>query len=257
MAAKRPVDGYTGNRLIGDLHSTPDPMRRLVDQDVYAMEWARTMAAPDQYSQIDEMIKTLTTVVRCSLEKADPFLDALVRTKVNHQMRTRPDLETGETIVEQWIPALRCWLVNGKFQPDVPTWEIVKVLQAGDPTKETPEEALERKRGEAAVQREKNEKAGDQKVLDVVNSLSDKRLNQFVEVERALQTGESITVREDDRRQIETLVENTRKAAAKGDKESQEVITNGGVTDNRTCILPPTNPFRHRHRAELEGKKEA
>jgi hypothetical protein len=256
IAKGTPVDPMLGNRLVGDLHSSPDPMRRLVDQDVYALEWARKQAPAAEFSWIDDMVKQRQEQLRSELANADVLLDALLRTKVNHQMRSRPDYATGKTAVEQWIPSMRCWLVNGLFEPNTPTWEIIRVLEAGDPTKKTAEEKLAEDREDAAVIRKQNEAAGDQKVKDVVASLGDKRINQFIEVERAIQTGEQITVREGDRRVIEKLVDQTKKAAHQGDKESQEVLSRGGQFDNSTCILPTTNPLRHRHRKELTGTHE-
>jgi hypothetical protein len=251
-----PVDPLLGNRLIGDLHSTPDPMRRLVDQDVYAMEWARKHAPTSEFSWMDQMIKDRQEQLRSELANADIILDALIRTKVNHQMRSRPDYATGKLAIEQWIPAMRCWLVNGLFDANTPTWEIVRALEAGDPTKKTAEEKLAEDREKATSIRAANEAAGDQKVKDVVAGLGDKRINQFIEVERAIQTGETITVREGDRRVIEKLVDGTKEAANRGDIESQQVLSRGGQFDNRACILPTTNPLRHRHRKELTGTHE-
>jgi len=252
IAKARPIDEFTGNRLVGDLHSTPDPLRRLVDQDVYALEWARQYAGPSEIPWIDMMIRQRQEQLRSELAKADLILDAMIRTRINHQMRCRPDSTNGKLAVEQWIPALRSWIVNGYFESNTPSWEIIRVLEAGDPTKKNAEQALAEARENAAAQRERNEAAGDQKVKDVVSSLSDKRVEQFVDVERALHTGENITVRGDDRRSIEKMVEDTRTAAHRGDAEAQQVIENKGVRDNPTCILPTTNPFRHRHRKELE-----
>lgn len=247
------VDQQLGNRLVGDLHSTPDAARKFVDQDIYALEWALGFALPSEKSWMEGMIKERRAQLESELAQSNVFLTTMLQTQVNHQLRSRPDFATGKIAVEQWVPALRCWLVNGLFDPTTPALEIIRVLQAGDPTRRTAEEEIAEKRTEAEAQRVRNEKAGDQKVADVVASLSNERVQNFVDVERALQTGENITVRGDDRRTIERLTEGTEKAARQGDQEAQQVIERGGVADDRTCILPTTNPFRHRHRKELEG----
>ena len=246
------VDQELGNRLVGDLHSLPDASRRLVDQDVYALLWALPHALPSEKSWLEGLIKERMMQLESELAASNVFLTTMLQQRVNHQLRSRPDFATGKICVEQWVPALRCWLVNGLFPPTTPALEIIRVLQAGDPTRRTAEEEVAERREAASVQREKNEKAGDQKVLDTVAALGSHRIEQFLDVERALQTGENIAVRGDDRRTIESLTEATRDAAEKGDKEAQQVITQGGQADNRTCILPSTNPFRHRHRRELE-----
>lgn len=248
------VDPELGNRLVGDLHSTPDVTRQLVDQDIYALEWAMGHALPSEKSWLLGLIEERKVQLESELAQSNVFLTAMLQQKVNHQLRSRPDFATGKICVEQWIPAMRCWLVNGLFDPTTPALTIIDVLQAGDPTRRTATEEVAQKREAAAHQREKNEAAGNQKVCDVVSSLGDKRISNFVEVEQALHTGENITVRGEDRRTIERLTEETREAADQGDKEAQQVIERGGQTDNRTCLLPSTNPFRHRHRKELESK---
>jgi hypothetical protein len=48
---------------------------------------------------------------------------------------------------------------------------------------------------------------------------------------------------------MEKLDEQTKKAAHSGDREAQSVLIHGR-RDDSTCILPTTNPLRHRHRKE-------
>jgi hypothetical protein len=186
------------------------------------------------------------------LARSSPFLTHILQTQVNHQLRSRTCSSTGQIVIEQWIPSLRCWLTNGLYPPSTPAAKIVSDLLAGDPTRKTADEELADRREASAAIREKNEKEGDDRVASVVSSLSSERVRNFVEVERALHTGETITVRGDDRRTIESLVESTKKAAIQGDGEAQAVLTRGGQADNPTCILSTTNPFQHRHRKEIQ-----
>lgn len=250
------VDQDLGYRLVGDLASQPNPDRRLVDQDIYALEWALPYAGAEKPFLL-EVMRLRRQMLEAELANANPFLDKMLQTQVSHQLRSRPDLQRDKIAVEQWIPALRCWLVSGYFDRSTPANIIINSLLAGDPRKKTATEALEESREEAAKIRAANEKAGDEKVIRTIEGLGGERIANFLQVEKALHTGENITVRGDDRREIESLVAKTAKAAESGDKEAQAVIERGGVADNRTCILPSTNPFRHRHRKELEGPKEA
>jgi hypothetical protein len=53
------------------------------------------------------------------------------------------------------------------------------------------------------------------------------------------------------------LVSDTKRAAALGDPEAQSVLSRG-QSDTSQCLLPSTNPLRHRHRSEhSEHKKES
>lgn len=234
------------NKLVGDLSSFPNPHYRLVDQDIYAFQWALPFAGSDR-PFLEDLITERTAQLASELVSADPILNRLLITRVNHQLRSRPSFERSCIVIEQWIPSLRCWLTNGYYPFGTPYSRIVEDLERGDPRKKTAEEDLSEKREAAARIQKSNDDAHSLKVLDTVASLGNDRIQRFVEVEKALHTGESITVREDDRRQIEKLYEATRDAAHKGDAEAQSVLING-QQDNPTCLMPSTNPLRRRHR---------
>lgn len=238
-------------QLVGDLVSTPDPQFWWRDADVIAFEWMRPYAGAEG-PFLEELIANRKAQLEAELANSNPFSNAMLRQHVSHQMRIRPDYQREKLAVEQWIPAMKGWMVNGYFPPNTEMLEIIRQLQAGDPTKKSATEALQEAREEAAKIRARNEADGDLKVKQAVADLGSDRIRNFVEVEQALQTGENITVRGDDRRTIEKLTENTRRMAEAGDVEAQAVIDRGGVKDNALCSLPTTNPFRHRHRKELE-----
>ena len=243
------------NQLVGDLSSLPNPHYRLVDSDIYAFQWALPYSGSDR-PFLESLIQERTRQLEAELAAADPLLNALLIRTVNHQLRSRPSFERSCIVVEQWIPALRCWLVNGYFPYGTPHSYIVSTLERGDPRKKTAEQDLAERREAAAKVQKANDDAHTLKVIDTVNSLGSERIERFIQVEKAMHTGETITVREDDRRQIESLYEQTRDAAHKGDVEAQQVLTRG-QRDNPTCLLPSTNPLRHRHRAEREQDPKA
>jgi hypothetical protein len=242
-----------GQKLYGDLHTAPKPERRLCNQDTYALEWIIPHCPPSESTFFRQVLADTQRLLAAELLQADPFLDAMLRHRMGRQFRSRPDRQRGKLAIEQWVPAMDCWMVNGYFDKDKPYGFIIDTLEAGDPRKKTAEEDLEDRREAAAEKRQANEKDGEQKVLAAVDSLTNRQVENFVAVEQALRTGENITVRGQDRNTIERLVDDTKKAAFSGDAEAQAVYTRG-QRDNPTCILPTTNPLRHRHRKELQGQ---
>lgn len=233
--------------LVGDLESVPDPTRRLWDQEVYGLDFAIPYLALSEAVVVRGIITERMAMLDAELH--DPrcrFLDQMVKREVHHQMRVRPDYQKDKVTVEQWVPALKAWIVNGYFDWATPSAEIIGILQAGDPRHQTASDALEERRGEAAKARAVNDAAGTEKVLAAVDSLSSRSLSQFIEVEEALQTGDLIHCHGDDLAQIEAMHDRTRHDAAHGDLHAQHVLTHG-QRDDSTCILPSTNPLTHQH----------
>lgn len=236
-------------KLIGDLTSLPKPERALYNSDIYGLLWARPYAGLET-GFLDQCILDRMQFLRSELAQVDFLFDSIVRDHMGPQFRTRPDLQRMKIAVEQWVPALDIWMVNGYFDPDTTAYHIVSTLQAGDPRRLSPIDALAERRAQAESNQISHDRASTDRVLGAVDALTDRQVQNFVAVEQALQTGETITVREDDRRQIENLVESTRHAAYRGDVEAQQVMIRG-QRDNPSCLLPSTNPLRHRHKSEL------
>ena len=242
-------------QLYGDLHSAPKSERRLVNQDVYALEWALPHAGAER-PIMEALIKEYQDLLRAELLQSDRFLDAMLQHRLGPQFRSRPDFPREKIAIEQWLPAMDCWMVNGYFDRGTPYYHIIDTLEAGDPRKQTPKEHLEEQRAASAAQRGRNEQASTDKLRGVIDGLASKQVENFVAVEQALHSGDSIALRGDDRRKMETLEADTRKAAQYGDPEAQRVLTQG-QRDTKMCVLPSTNPLRHRHRSERRKPKEA
>lgn len=252
MSIESAVEQSTAT-LTGDLHSLPKPERRLFNSDTYGLEWAIPHAGSEAHT-LHDLIRRRQELLRSELANCDLLLDAVLLNGLGPQFRSRPDYERGQVAVEQWVPALDCWMVNGYFPPSSTPRHILDVLLQGDPRRKTAEEELEDRRNQAVKVQKSNDQRATDRLLNVLDSMSSRQVEQFVEVEQAIHTGESITTHGSDYHTIELLESDTRKAAALGDREAQAVLTRG-QHDNPTCILPTTNPLRHRHRTELE--KEA
>lgn len=233
------------HQLQGDLLSSPSPDRRLWSSEVQALDFLlQTAQVPQhQYDIVRGIIRDHMEIVERELASASPLLDELIRDRVHHQLRSRPSFEQGDIVVEQWVPALRCWLISGRWPSNTPAQQIVNDLLAGDPRRQSAEEANRGKRDLAATKRAENDAAAGSRIEAALDSLSSRALDQFIEVERALHTGETIRAHGDDANFIERNLESTKKAAASGDKTAQHILTHGRG-DNQMCVNPGDNPLK-------------
>jgi hypothetical protein len=97
-----------------------------------------------------------------------------------------------------------CRVVDDKIRPD-----LIDFLRAHD--MQRPGYFVE-KAAKAAAIRLENEKAATNKVLMAVDSMTDKRLKEFLEVEKAIQTGDTVTMHGETMRQFEKMTEAGKKA---------------------------------------------
>lgn len=242
-----------GDKLYGDLSSLPNPARRLRTSDILGLEAARPYAGLET-ATLDLLITEMTSLTSAELGQVDHVFDHALKSAMGPQFRSRPDLQRCKIAIEQWIPALDCWMVNGYFEPGTYVDKVIETLRKGDPRFKTAEQIITERREAAAKVRAANEEAGNQRVLAAIDGMSTRQVKEFVEVEQALQTGEEIHFHGSDIDTLDSLQDQTRIAAYKGDREAQHVMIRG-QKDNKTCALPTTNPLRHRHRSELEGAK--
>jgi hypothetical protein len=232
--------------LKGDLVSAP------AADEWYRIEEVSTLEKMVPHAPLHER-STMRNIIRERIQMCRAELDAVgaaTRQTMLHgmgpQFRLRMDFQRLKIACEQWMPSLRLWLVNGYYDPATTARQIVEDLKRNDPRREEndPLTQLAERRLAAAKKRAENEAAGDAKVLAAVDQLGSRGITQFLEVERALRTGEQITFRGDDAKTLENLTNKTKAAAAQGDQEAQSVLTHG-VRDTPALVPVPRKPKPH------------
>ena len=123
-----------------------------------------------------------------------------------------------------------------EWQPDL---RLIEYLRANDMTRYSPAEYRAMKEEASRKVREANEKAGDNKVLAAVDSMSRTQLKQFIEVSDAINTGETIIPYGEDAKALDRMREGTRKALAAG------VHVPTAEEDAAMCINPGHRPGLH------------
>jgi hypothetical protein len=95
-------------------------------------------------------------------------------------------------------------VIDDKIRPD-----LIFYLQSHDMQRPG---YLKDKADRAVAVRKANEEASTNKVLAAVDSMSSKQIKEFVEVEKAIQTGETVTMHGETMRQFEKMTEAGKKA---------------------------------------------
>jgi hypothetical protein len=142
-----------------------------------------------------------------------------VQRRVDTNCRVRRDPVHG-WMLDRWIDDLDCWhpvgyigaggrLEDGNVVEDKVRSDLISFLREHDMQRPG---YLEEKAAKAEAIRLENERKATEKVLLAVDSLSDKRLREFVEVEKAIQTGDTVTMHGETFRQFEAMTEAGKKA---------------------------------------------
>lgn len=226
--------------IIGDLSSLPPADKRLWNEEIHALHQIIKMGCPEA-DTLREIIGVRRQILDRELRERD-LLTAIISDRVHFQLRARSDWDAADIVVEQWVPSVGCWLTSGRFPLTATADQIVIELHKGDPRRTSAVDTLADTREAAAARRASIDATTDLKVRDAVNDLSPRALGDFLAVEGALHTGETITSRGDDRRLLDKLESRTRDAAAAGDTQAQAVLTHG-VQDDALCRNPGDNPL--------------
>jgi len=145
-----------------------------------------------------------------------------VQRDVDPDCRVRRDPIHG-WMLDRWVSEIHCWHPVGyigsggrleddsreKVIEDVVRPDLIHFLQSHDMQRKG---YLEEKAAAAAAIREENEEKATNKVLAAVDSLSTKRLTEFIQVEKAIQTGETVTMHGETLRQFNKMTEAGKKA---------------------------------------------
>jgi len=130
---------------------------------------------------------------------------------------------------------------NGQFQLDR---SLLEALKASDMQKYSPGEYLARKREAAEEIKKKNDQAATDKVMAAVDSLSSKQIKNFIAVEEAIRSGETITAHGQDAKFLEHAKQETQAALARGEQ----------LDNPAACLNPGMHPrtYKRRPRKELQ-----
>jgi len=115
-----------------------------------------------------------------------------IQREIDDRTRMRWDFKCGWTL-DRW--ASGAWKVVGVLGFHYVMTNLIDYLRERDMQRwESPQAYLQYKRDQAHKVAMANEYRNTQKLLGVVDKMSDKQVKEFITVERAMQTGETITM---------------------------------------------------------------
>ena len=147
------------------------------------------------------------------------------------KLRLRWDFKQGwviERAVEEW----GCWAICGVLGHRYIPLNLIDIMRAGDMQRVGADKWLQQKRDAAQKVRNTNEKHATDTVLGAVDKLSDKRIKEFIEVERAVQTGETIVAHGATERSLDRMRQASFRAQQSGASDLHDESQSMNVSDH-------------------------
>jgi len=171
----------------------------------------RGLWSPTEISNIERQICDRIAAVRAGVSHpVARFWTKKIQEEVDVYTRLRWDFQNGWTL-DRYSEGM--WQVVGVLGFCTVRSDLVEYLIEHDMQRwSSPEKYLAFKREKAASVRARNERYGTSVVLEAVDKLSDKSLKNFIEVERAIQTGDTVIMHGSDRKTFDRMVAAGKKA---------------------------------------------
>lgn len=235
----------SAEHLYADLSTPPPAEKRLHCQEVYALDLMlhHPLCGPSDIPHIESCIADRITMLIQELAEAPARLNLMITAEVHHQLRARPDFQTDRLVIEQWVPALGYWLVCATHSRDEDYGVIIRQLKEGDPRFKTPTQQLDETRELAKANAARHEADSADRIKGAIDGLTRKGRDQFLAVEQAIKTGETIIAHGADLDFVEKGHAHTQRLAEQGDSASQAVLS-GTFRDGVACLNPKDNPQR-------------
>jgi hypothetical protein len=236
--------------LDADLHPGIDADARTM------MNIAANMAivmTPEVAREVERNIRERVNMVSAGADRAPAWFTHRLK-EIDPLLRARACFERERWVIERWNVLERCWTLIMVWQAANGDYlsldgRIFQILHEGDMHRfSSPMEYLRYKRGKAAKVREANDKAHTEKVMGAIDSLGAKRAQNFIDVEHALQTGETIIAHGPLEKELDELDKIKKKASA----ENEEAAKVAPLPEPVQSINPGHHPFVYQRKKRRE-----
>lgn len=207
----------------------------IVDEEVVTLfqTLERGQWLPHEVAHIRRQIQERKEQLAAGL--ADPTAAAWTRTlrqEIDPLLRMRFDFKSGY-VLDRWVKEWSYWATVGVLGFQKIRLDLCDYLRSRDMQRIGAERYLRLKREEAAKVCAANEKAATLKVEAAVDSLSEKRIQNFIAVERARHTGETLVHHGPDLKFVEHVEELQKSAGYRPPPEDMgEHCANPGMNPN-------------------------
>lgn len=171
---------------------------------------------PHEIAMIERAVQRRSEEVRAGLASYTAcYWTGKIQREIDDRTRMRWDFKNGWTL-DRWAEGR--WQVVGVFGFNLIRPHLIEYLRECDmqDTKRwaTPEEYLQWKRDQAFKKQCDNWARGNQKLAAVVDGMTDRQIKEFINVERAMQTGETVTMHGATKRVYDRLARASRRSPA-------------------------------------------
>lgn len=211
------------------LHGPDLEVKTLVDM------LSRGQWLPHEVTGIERAIYQRKSLVEAGLSNSTARTwTSRLQAEVDNCLRMRWDFQNG-WVIDRWIQQYGCWHPIGVLGFHYIRPDLCEYLKSRDLQRIGPERYLSEKRAAAERVRECNDQRSTDRVLAAVDSLSERRVHEFIEVERAMQTGDVIVAHGATEKMLDTMTAASKRAEQEPEPQEVDSIT---------------HPLVHRHANE-------
>ena len=202
------------------------------------------MIAPDELALVEAHLRERQEMCRQGVSRCPTYFQEEL-TKLDSKMRAWWNSWTEEWVLDRlqeegfYITILH-FKPGGELQLN---GHLLDLLRENDLHRFTPAQYRQKKQEAADKKKAENEAAATERVFEAVDSMSSKQIKEFIAVQEAIQSGETITAHGDTLR----FVENAKKStdAAKREAEEKGLVFSDG---SDACINPGMDPRIYRRK---------
>lgn len=187
----------------------------IIDSDTLATMLTIPSVDPSQRPMLVREVEARVAKIKAGVDRY-PHLDRALQLAFEDNLRTRLDFDHDDRlIIERYSPEATCWLKVMDWPQDHEgkQWsveEVIAKMYESDMRRwKTPMDYKRHKDEMAAKVRAANTVKANEKMREAFTSLGKKRLDNFVEVEKAMLTGERITAHGECLQSIERMVKSS------------------------------------------------
>jgi hypothetical protein len=194
---------------------------------------ARGQWLPSEVTGIERRVRDRMAQVEAGLSFAPaPRWTVKLQHEIDELLRLRWDFLHG-WVVERAVAEWGCWAICGVIgQRQIP-YNLIDILHAGDMQRIGPDNYLRQKRAAAEQVRQSKESATTDKVLGAVDRMSEAGIKNFIAVERAIHTGDTIVAHGETEKMLDRMTQASFRAEQQSD-----------LHDEKQAFNPQDHPLR-------------
>lgn len=214
------------------------------DNETHAMFMASERLTGEERDRMIRLAHERISMIEAGLKRVPEYIQTAIQTFCA-ELRVRYCFERDKLVIEHFHPQTNWQIIGGgewrnhdNGQPYSPE-AMIAMLRAGDMQQKGTAKYLEEKKNNAIAVQRSNDSAHTRKVNAAVDSLSTKQVKQFIDVQNAIRSGETVVPLGDDAKFLEKVHTTSKKEAARLGKSLKKAARN----DDMAAMNPGQHPL--------------